>query len=947
MRIKSAVLILLLVPVLVLASTSWFGDYEILLNNVIEGRDVEAADFDGDGDDDIAVTARGGGSGNVSLLVNLGGEFVSVVVDPNFNGATDAEVADMDGDGDLDLVVSGSSNIRWYRNNGGLSFTEETVTGAFDECIGLDLIDMDGDGDIDVAATSYADDRVGWIENDGSGNFSNHIITYDCDGATAVNGIDLDLDGDMDLVATSNISDQLLWYVNDGAMEFTAQVIGSDLDGARGLATGDFQGDGLTDITVAVNGNDLYVIFSNNGDGTFVETELEYMAPGAWDVKMFDVDSDGDDDIFGFCQYDHDPRWYEYDANNRYMEHTLDSDLLGFFSLTFGNFNGDGIPDAAGMRYSPDNQNEVLSWLGNRNDEWTERPVDESIWGANDAKAADLDNDGDMDIVGAANTADKLFGYKNLGNNIYQKHLIADFEGVYAIHITNMDDISVPDILVASAFSNSIRLYRNFGNMEFVQIHIDVDLTQAQSVHGVDVDGDGDKDVIGAGHGNNDVVWYDFHDNFYQKIIVDGDLLGASDVVGVDLDQDGDVDILACGQLEDRVVWYENNGAESFTRHTVASQMDGVKAAFPADFDGDGDLDVAGVLYAANEVVWWENNGAMSFTTHLVASDFTQAYDIYVRDIDGDGSPDMAASSYGDDTIAWFQNDGSGNFTMHVIDGDFEGPRGLQVRDLDGDGRMDLVAAANRESQIGWWENLFGDPPDDLTLNIQPNDDPVEIPAEGGTFSYLAQIERDGPVQTRDAWTTVTHVPTTNSVITNEFIGLTIPSGTRLFSLSQTIPAMAPEGEYTFGAFIGVFPWVVETSDVFTFSKDGVLASDYSIFDQPEQWSAAGSMGEQSDYHILNSEDNELPSEYALGDAYPNPFNPSTRIVFTLPETAFLQLTVYNALGQQVAELANGKLSAGVHEFTFSAADHPSGLYFIRAAVPGQFSDVKKVMLLK
>jgi len=948
MRINSVVVLLLLVPALVFARTSWLGDYEIVLDNVTDGRDVFAADFDGDGDDDLVVTARSAGISNVVLLVNIAGEFVPSVVDPNFTGATDAEAADIDGDGDIDIVVSGSSHIRWYRNDGGNSFTQLDVTGAFDDCLGLHVVDMDGDGDLDVAASSYVQDRVGWLENDGAGNFSNHVITYDCDGANDVNGADIDNDGDMDLVATSNVSARLLCYVNDGSMVFTEQVISDNHSSIRGLTTGDFQNDGLTDIAVAVNGADQYLIFSNNGDGSFTEVELESIAPGAWDVQMFDIDDDGDDDIFGYCQYDHDPRWFEYDDNNRYMEHTLDSDMLGFFGLTFGDFNGDCIPDAAAMRYSPDNLNEVLCWYGDRSEGWTERPVDSSIFGANDAKAADLDCDGEIDIVAAANSADKLFAYRNLGDNVYQEILIADFEGVYALHVTNMDNFDLPDILVASAFSNSVRLYRNFGNIEFVPIHIDSDLTQAQSVHGIDLDDDGDMDVLAGGHGDNDVVWYRQNDNgFYVKQTIDGDLIGVSDVVGVDFDRDGDKDVLACGQLEDCLVWYENDGAESFTRHNIVNGMNGVKAAVPSDLDGDGDFDVAGVLYTAGAVVWWENDGAMNFTTHVVASEFTQAFDIYVSDIDGDGSPDLAASSYGDDTLAWFQNDGACNFTMRVVDGDFEGPRGLHLHDMNDDGRLDLIAAANRESQVGWWQNLFAVQNDELTLTLEPNNEPIILPADGGTFNYWATIYRQGLDITIDAWTVITHVPTGNSLSPNCFSDLSISEGTHEYLQSQAIPPMAPGGNYTFGVYIGAYPWIVDVYDSFAFSKQEAVVTDYTVFDQPEHWPATGSLGESSESIVSTSRDSQLPAEYALGKAYPNPFNPTTTITVALPEAADLDVTVYNVTGQLVATLANGQTNAGTHSYVFDASGMASGLYFVRATIPGELSAVQKVMLVR
>ncbi|MFH0992503.1 MAG: T9SS type A sorting domain-containing protein, partial [bacterium] len=89
-----------------------------------------------------------------------------------------------------------------------------------------------------------------------------------------------------------------------------------------------------------------------------------------------------------------------------------------------------------------------------------------------------------------------------------------------------------------------------------------------------------------------------------------------------------------------------------------------------------------------------------------------------------------------------------------------------------------------------------------------------------------------------------------------------------------------------------------------------------------------------------------LPQQFQLEQNYPNPFNPTTQIVYELPAEEFVNLRVFNSLGQQVAELVNEQRPAGVYTVTFRATDLPSGMYFYRL-VAGQFQQTRKLLLLK
>jgi len=88
------------------------------------------------------------------------------------------------------------------------------------------------------------------------------------------------------------------------------------------------------------------------------------------------------------------------------------------------------------------------------------------------------------------------------------------------------------------------------------------------------------------------------------------------------------------------------------------------------------------------------------------------------------------------------------------------------------------------------------------------------------------------------------------------------------------------------------------------------------------------------------------PSVFRLAQNYPNPFNPSTVIGYQIPVSVFVNLSVYNFLGQKVRTLVNEKRAAGPHRVTFNGAGLPSGIYFYKFKAGG-FDESRKMLLLQ
>jgi hypothetical protein len=89
-----------------------------------------------------------------------------------------------------------------------------------------------------------------------------------------------------------------------------------------------------------------------------------------------------------------------------------------------------------------------------------------------------------------------------------------------------------------------------------------------------------------------------------------------------------------------------------------------------------------------------------------------------------------------------------------------------------------------------------------------------------------------------------------------------------------------------------------------------------------------------------------IPGSFELHQNFPNPFNPTTKIRFDVPEASHVRLVIYNALGQEVETLVDERLTPNTYEADFDASHLSSGLYFYKLVTDG-FAKTKKMLLLK
>ncbi|MCH8046464.1 MAG: VCBS repeat-containing protein [Planctomycetes bacterium] len=326
--------------------------------------------------------------------------------------------------------------------------------------------------------------------------------------------------------------------------------------------------------------------------------------------------------------------------------------------------------------------------------------------GARSVFAADVDGDGDIDMLSASIWDNKIAWYENDGSGGFTAHTISSTasgaRSVFAVDVDGDGDI---DVLSASVWDDKIVWYENDGSEGFTAHTISSTAGSPTSVFAADVDGDGDIDVLSASFSN--IVWYENDGSQrFTAFTISTDARGAQSVFAADVDGDGDIDVLSASSADDKIAWYENDGSEGFTARTISTAANGAVSVFAADLDGDGDIDVLSASLGDDKIVWYENDGSALFTAHTISTAADGAASVFAADLDGDGDIDVLSASVWDDKIAWYENDGSALFTAHTISTTASGARSVFAADVDGDGDLDVLSASGNDDKIAWYENI-------------------------------------------------------------------------------------------------------------------------------------------------------------------------------------------------------------------------------------------------
>jgi len=446
-----------------------FGAQQIITTVASGAESVYAADLDNDGDADVLSASRG--DDKIAWYENDGsGNFgAQQIITTAADVAYSVYAADLDGDGDLDVLSAstGDDKIAWYANDGSGNFgAQQIITTAANEAYSVYAADLDNDGDSDVLSASIGDDKIAWYENDGSGNFgTQQIITTGANGARSVYAADLDDDGDLDVLSASRDDDKIAWYANDGSGNFGAQqIITTAASGAESVYAADLDGDSDLDVLSASSVDNKIAWYENEGSGNFgAQQIITTAANGARSVYAADLDGDGDADVLSTSSDDDKIAWYENEGSGNFGAQQIITTAANLaYSVYAADLDNDGDSDVLSASYL----DSKIAWYenGGSGNFGAQQIITTAAEWARSVYAADLDNDGDADVLSASAWDGEIAWYENGGSgNFGAQQIITTVaaEGASSVYAADLDNDGDLDVLSASYVDSKIAWYKN------------------------------------------------------------------------------------------------------------------------------------------------------------------------------------------------------------------------------------------------------------------------------------------------------------------------------------------------------------------------------------------------------------------------------------------------------------------------------------------------------
>ena len=420
-----------------------FSEKKIIDDNADGARSVVAADFDGD--NNIDVISANYYSDSITWYANEGDSFGSrnYVSKPLVATLQDFHIADFDGDGDNDAVTASSrdNKISWFENSGDATFqVQHVVDTQFVDALRVYGADLTGDGVSEIIASS--NQEIKWFENFGDGTFGpGQVLSYDFvsyEENIPLNVADMDGDGDNDIVFGGDRSGYVGWFENDGGEFDNLNELDDDIDEPIDIFVTDIDNDNDVDVIV---GYDKYKVgvFKSYGEGSFAS--LKRINGGDDDVvgqNVFaaDLDEDQDKDIVTASDGTY-LAWYPQggaasflDANvilNLYTQEIFEESENNYpdWDIFVADVDGDYDNDIL-ISTEEFSDASVLMLENTGEGSFSEFQVlSKDGYGMEHIHVADMDGDGNLDVITSDATLNKLVWFENLRPDLSERFSLA------------------------------------------------------------------------------------------------------------------------------------------------------------------------------------------------------------------------------------------------------------------------------------------------------------------------------------------------------------------------------------------------------------------------------------------------------------------------------------------------------------------------------------------
>lgn len=596
---------------------------------------IAAGDFNNDNKTDLAIAIYGylGQGNSVAILINNGnGTFVSPVLFPAGNSPIKISAGKINADNFTDLAVAnddGKVNVLINSGTGNFSARTEysfVLSGSSTfPCIELSDIDNDNDPDILYGNNGLSSGNglaIGLLRNNG-GIFPSQEYIQTTDFAGSIKDIqtaDLNGDGWKDIVtasASARTTDGYQVIMNNGSGGFLPAFRNNAGQNTEDVMTGDIDNDGKIDILTADSYSMQITVHKNLGLGIFpVPDVFETGSSIAGSLDAADIDNDGDLDVVvaasGRAAVGVPVRVMKNLGNGIFSEGITYSIRSGGVQAKFRDLNGDNKPDilfATSISSPPYDFHYAIN-----NGNGTFGAVQTKQIGAcgwYDIDAADMDNDGDNDVIitewlGCINIIEssrRIFICLNNGDAVFSNpiiKLVGPNPGPIGTGDFNLD--GKMDI-VTGVSGAKIELNLGTGNGDLMPPTSFSIGSQggATDITVEDFNHDGKLDVSSCNFWETStmsVLYGNGNGTFQTAVILPSahspDLLNVSGITSGDLDNDGDKDIMVGHNASNCISLYYNNSG-TFEYKMRAGGYSGVYAPLFADFDGDNKGDIVAI----------------------------------------------------------------------------------------------------------------------------------------------------------------------------------------------------------------------------------------------------------------------------------------------------------------------------------------------------------------